>query len=56
MSMIVRGSSLSMTKARYSTGTIEGTCKLGVVDEWMLNAPSVLCGDFNDRDSGNRAR
>ena len=34
----------------------DGTCQLGVVDEWRLNAQSVLYGDFNDRDSGNRAK
>ena len=33
-----------------------GSCCLGVLDEWMLNAQSVLCGDFTDKDSGNTAR
>ena len=33
----------------------DGSCRLGVLDEWMLSAQSVLCGDFTDKDSGNTA-
>ena len=36
--------------------TNDGSCHLGVIDEWMLNAQSVLCGDFTDKRSGNTAK
>ena len=35
----------------------DGSCVLGDFDdEWGLNAQSVLCGDFTDKDSGNTAK
>lgn len=35
----------------------DGSCVLGDFDdEWRLNAQSVLCGDFTDKDSSNTAK
>ena len=34
----------------------DGSCHLGVIDEWRLSARSVLRGDFTDKASGNTAK
>ena len=39
----------------YRTATQDRSV-LGLVDEWRLEAQSILCGDFTDKDSGNTAK
>ena len=30
----------------------DGSCIIGVIDDWRLHARQVLCSEFTDRDSG----